>query len=123
MATDYFVNVGDGENFINNVKPGDRLWFVQGESNRKIFGISTYRSQLGPIIKITMSNEVLGWNGEGPDSTSDIEIQIQNTSDVDIQNCIECKKCSNPIKIVISIAIILTIILLVVFLCLFLLVR
>jgi len=102
MATDYYVKVGDGENFknssklnifglhsksnlklFNNVKPGDRLWFTQGESKGKLIGIAIYRShnirEIGPLMNITMSNEELGWN--------DIEIHYSDLNDFHQNNC------------------------------------
>lgn len=99
MTTDWILRVGDGENLINsyrhriwgiqsttndgkyfvkNVKPGDRLWFVKSKSQGKILAVAIYRShntrELGPLISISKTNEELGWNGEGPDWTSDTEI-------------------------------------------------
>jgi predicted secreted protein len=99
MTTDWLLRVSDGENlknsssyriwgiksttndnkyFIKNVKPGDRLWFVKNKSCGKIIAVATYRShnkrEFGPLINLSMTNEELGWNGEGPDWTSDTEI-------------------------------------------------
>jgi hypothetical protein len=112
MTVDYLIRVGDGTNFINSsklkiwgvnsnsnigkwfiriVKPGDRLWFVQRKSNGKLLGVATYRSHnkrvLGPLINLTMSNEELGWVGDGPDWTSDTEVHysnLYNLSDCDL---------------------------------------
>jgi hypothetical protein len=103
MTTDWLLRVGDGKNlkssskyriwgiqsstptnkyFIKNVKPGDRLWFVKGKSLGKILGVAIYRSynfrELGELINFTMTNEELGWTGEGPDWTSDVEIHYTN---------------------------------------------
>jgi hypothetical protein len=99
MSTDWIFRVGDGVNFtqsskhriwgingtincgkhfIKNVKQGDRLWFVKNKSNGKILAVATYRShhmrELGPLIDVSMTNEELGWTGEGPNWSSDIEI-------------------------------------------------
>ena len=103
MTTDWLLRVGDGENFINssryriwgiqstspankhfiqNVKIGDRLWFVKSKSNGKIVAVATYQSlnkrELGPLIDFTMTNQELGWSGEGPDWTSDIEVHYSD---------------------------------------------
>lgn len=97
MAQDWLLRVGDGGNlvrsskfriwgikttnstgkhFIENVKPGDRLWFVKSKSDGKIVAVATYKScqprELGPLIHLTRTNEELGWTGN--DWTSDTEI-------------------------------------------------
>jgi hypothetical protein len=99
MATDWILRVGDGENFMNssdyriwginstsncgkhflkNVKQGDRLWFVTSNSKGKIIAVGTYKSHnervLGPLVNTTMTNEELGWTGEGPDWISETEV-------------------------------------------------
>jgi predicted secreted protein len=99
MTTDWLLRVSDGENlknssryriwgiksttnnnkhFIKNVKPGDRLWFVKNNSNGKIIAVASYRShnkrEFGELINLSMTNEELGWTGEGPDWTSDTEL-------------------------------------------------
>ena len=54
-----------GKNFIKNVKPGDRLWFVKSKSQGKLIAVATYRShnkrELGPLIETSLSDEELGW--------------------------------------------------------------
>jgi len=99
MTTDWLLWVGDGENlknsskyriwgiqsttpgnkyFLKNVKSGDRLWFVKSKSQGKLLAVATYRShnkrEFGPLIDISLTNEELGWTGNGPDWTSDIEV-------------------------------------------------
>mgnify|MGYP000412745389 CR=1 FL=1 len=100
MTTDWLLRVGDGENlkrsfqykiwgiqtvtsphgkhFIENVKPGDRLWFVKSKSKGKLMAVATYRShnkrEFGPLINISLTNEELGWVGSETDWTSDMEI-------------------------------------------------
>jgi hypothetical protein len=112
MTSDWILRVGDGQNFIHsskyriwgiqtitsphgkffikNVKPGDRLWFVKSKSQGKIIAVATYRShnvrELGPLINISMTNEDLGWIGEGPDWTSDTEIHY-----TDLYNVSDCQ--------------------------------
>jgi hypothetical protein len=110
MTTDWLLRVGDGENLINsskykiwgiqsttsvgknfveNIKPGDRLWFVKSKSKGKIIAVATYRSHnkrdFGPLIDVSMTNEELGWVGEGPDWTSDTEIHYTDLYGLD--NC------------------------------------
>jgi hypothetical protein len=108
MTTDWILRVGDGENFINsskygiwgvqtvtssdgkyfikNVRHGDRLWFVKSKSQGKVIAVATYKShnvrEIGPLVSLTMTNEELGWTGEGPDWTSDIELHYTNFYDV-----------------------------------------
>ncbi len=110
MSTDWILRVGDGQNlirsskykiwgvqstinthkhFIKNVKPGDRLWFVQNKSNGKIIAVATYHSHneriFGPLIDISLTNEELGWEGSGPDWTSDVEVHY--TDLYGLNNC------------------------------------
>jgi len=113
MTTDWMLRIGDGENFIRsskykiwgiqtntsshgkffikNVKPGDRLWFIQSKSHGKILAVATYRShnvrELGPLVNVSMTNEELGWTGEGTKWTSNIEIHytdLYNVSDCEL---------------------------------------
>ena len=67
-----------GKNFVNNVKPGDRLWFVTNNSQGKLMAVATYRShntrEFGPLIDISLTNEELGWTGNGPNWTSNVEV-------------------------------------------------
>jgi predicted secreted protein len=99
MTTDWILRSGDGNNlksssrykiwgiqstskhgkhFLKHVKPGDRLWFVKSKSHGKLMAVATYRlfnkRELGPLINTTMTNEDLGWKGEGTDWRSDMEI-------------------------------------------------
>jgi hypothetical protein len=103
MTTDWLLRVGNGENFksssrfriwglnsltsnnkyfLKNVKVGDRLWFIKSKSFGKLLAVAIYRShnarELGPLINITMTNDELGWTGEGPDWTSDTEIHYSD---------------------------------------------
>lgn len=103
MTTDWLLRVGNGDNFkssskykiwgiqsttptnkhfLKNVKPGDRLWFVKSKSHGKLIGVAIYRShcsrELGPLLNMTMTNEELGWVGEGPDWTSDTEVHYSD---------------------------------------------
>jgi hypothetical protein len=109
MTTDWILRCGDGKNlissskykiwgidsktscnkhFIKHVKSGDRLWFVKGKSQGQILAVATYRSHnkrdIGPLLNISMTNEELGWTGNGVDWTSDTEIyytELYNVSD------------------------------------------
>jgi len=87
MTTDWLLRVGDGGNlkrsskyriwgisskntlgkhFIENVKPGDRLWFVKSKSQGKLVAVATYRShsmrEVGPLIDVSLTDEDLGWS-------------------------------------------------------------
>lgn len=116
MTTDWLLRVGDGQNFIEsskykiwgiqastsphgryfikNVKLGDRLWFVKSKSQGKIIAVATYCShnkrEIGPLINLTMTNEELGWIGEGPDWTSDVEVHYK-----DLYCLTECELFTN----------------------------
>ena len=90
MTTDWLLRVGNGENFLNsskyriwgiqsstkcsknfmnNVKPGDRLWFIKSNSCGKVIAVATYRSHnkrnTGPLVDTSLTNEELGWFGSG----------------------------------------------------------
>ena len=112
MSVDWILRVGDGKNFlesskfkiwslnsntpygkyfVKNVKQGDRLWFIKSKSKGKIIGVATYNSYnsriLGPLIRVTLTNEELGWTREGLDYTANTEIHyinLYNTNDCDL---------------------------------------
>jgi hypothetical protein len=108
MTTDWILRVGDGQNlirsskyriwgiqstsptskwFINNVKPGDRLWFVKNKSQGKLFAVATYRTHnirvFGPLIDISLNNEDLGWTGGGIGWNSDVEVHYTDLYGLD----------------------------------------
>lgn len=107
MTTDWLVRAGDGENlkrsckhriwgiktinssgkyFIQNVKPGDRLWFVKNKSDGKLLGVATYcshnRREFGPLIDISLTNNELGWRGDWK-----IDIEIYYTDFYGLNGC------------------------------------
>ena len=107
-TTDWLLRVGDGQNFINsslhqiwgiyeksplgknfvqNVKPGDRLWFVKGESCGKLCGVATYRSHnkriLGPLFAQTLTNEEIGWVLGETGTNWDVEVHYVDLYDLD----------------------------------------
>ena len=119
MTTDWLLRVGDGENFIRssryriwgiqtltsthgkyfveNVKPGDRLWFVKSKTQGKQLAVATYRShnerEFGPLIDISLTNEELGWTGSGTDWTSNVEVHysdLYGLNDCDLLTHIKC---------------------------------
>jgi len=55
----------DCKHFIKNVRPGDILWFIKGQSQGLVVGCATFvRCEMriiGPIITIHSTNEELGW--------------------------------------------------------------
>jgi len=108
MTTDWILRVGDGVNFrnssrhriwginsmttdnkyfINNVKQGDRLWFVQSKANGILIAVATYWShnlrEVGPLINMTMTNEELGWTREGSNWISDTEIHYTDLNNIE----------------------------------------
>ena len=99
MTTDWILRCGDGKNlknsskyriwgisseittnkhFLKNVKPGDRLWFVKSKSQGQLVAVAIYGShnsrELGPLIDISLTNEELGWTGNGEHWSADIEV-------------------------------------------------
>lgn len=100
MPTDWLLRVSDGGNlrrsskhgiwgirsmtngkgFIKHVKPGDRLWFVEGDTGGQSCAVATYHSDNMRVAGLTMSNEELGWNGEGADW--DIEVHYTDLYDI-----------------------------------------
>ena len=77
-----------GKNFIKNVKPGDRLWFVVNGGLGQAISVATYRShnerQLGPLINLTMTNDEVGWDNNGPNCDTEIHY-------TDLYNLTECE--------------------------------
>jgi hypothetical protein len=115
MTIHWLLRVGDGENFINsskykiwginstssfgkyfikNIKEGDILWFVKSKSHGKIIAVATYVSQnmrqLGPLIDISLTNDELGWSGNGVDLKCDTEIHYSN-----LYGLLECDILTN----------------------------
>ena len=78
-----------GKHFVKNVKKGDKLWFIKNKSQGKVIAVATYMSHnerlLGPLLNLTRSNEELGWVGEGPDWTSNVEVHYTNL--YELHNC------------------------------------
>ena len=111
MTTNWLLRVGNGDNFkssarygiwgiqsttnankyfLKNAKPGDRLWFVKSKSHGKILGVATYRSNnsrnLDQVDNRTMTDEELGWTGEGVDWKSDTEVHYSNLHNLEAHN-------------------------------------
>ena len=107
LTTDWLLRIGDGENFrrsskskiwgiksttpackhfVNHAKPGDRLWFVTGNSSGMTIAVATYKyrkpRELGPLVNVSMTNEELGWTGPGSWDT-----EIHYTDLYDISKC------------------------------------
>lgn len=99
---DWLLRIGDGENFkrssnrgiwgikadnppgthfVNNVKPGDRLWFVTTNSYGKLLAVATYRSH----NTRELTNKDLGWC-DGKEAKSDTELHYS-----DLYGLNECK--------------------------------
>jgi hypothetical protein len=70
--------------FMRRVRPGDCLWFIQGNSGGKIIGVATFTScrprELGPLFAVTPTNEELGW--VETDGGWDTEVHYENLYDV-----------------------------------------
>lgn len=121
MSTDWLLYVGDsenfrnsskhriwgiksetphGKNFIKNVKPGDRLWFIKSKTNGRVIAVSTYRShnvrEFGPILNLSLTNEELGWKNGGSDS--DTEIHYTDLYGVDNCELLTHIKGASPIR-------------------------
>jgi hypothetical protein len=75
------------KHFLKEAKQGDILWFITSKSKGKIIAVATYSShnirELGPLVNLSMSNEELGWTGEGDGWTSDTEIHYSDLYLVD----------------------------------------
>ena len=54
-----------GKHFVNIVKEGDILWFVQSKTCGKIIAMAIFRScckrELGPLIDVSLTDDELGW--------------------------------------------------------------
>jgi len=103
MSTDWIFRVGDGKNFlrsskhriwginslnpqgkyfVQNVKQGDRLWFVKGKSEGLIIGVATYKlhnvREFGPLIDVSLNDQELGWTNETEWVSANTEIHYTN---------------------------------------------
>lgn len=108
MSSDWLIRVGDGSNFKNsskfyiwdissnnrnnkyfleNVKEGDKLWFIKSKNNGKVLAVSTYvscnRRVFGELLDLSLTNNELGWNNTC--SVIDTEIFYKNLYCV--ENC------------------------------------
>ena len=120
MTTDWLLRVGDGENlknsskyriwgisskistnkhFLKNVNPGDRLWFVKSKSQGKLVAVATYRShnlrEFGPLIDVSLTNEELGWVGDGD---WDVEVHYSDLYGLSECDLLSHIKCQTPIR-------------------------
>jgi len=127
MTTDWLLRVGDGKNlitsssyniwgiqsitsdgkyFINNVNPGDRLWFVKKKSQGKIVAVAIYsshfkRCEQGPLVKFitckNMTDEEVEWTNKGGDWTSDTGVHYTGFYDISHLNLLT--RLKEPITI------------------------
>lgn len=85
------------EHFLNNVKIGDRLWFIMSKSKGKILAVATYTShnkrELGPLITLTSSNSELGWT----EGTWDTEVHY--TDLYNLSDCMLLTRIESPLNI------------------------
>lgn len=92
MTNHFILHIGDGINFTNSsdrsiwavssrfkksfldkVQPGDKLWFIRkrevaDSAYGRIYGVADFVSKVnretGPLIELTPSNSVLGWDDD-----------------------------------------------------------
>ena len=90
---------GSSKYFIENVRKGDKLWFVKSNSNGLIVAVATYTGLQerinGPLFDITRTNEELGWTKQKGDW--DYEIHYK-----DLYNLTHCNlesKIKSPVGI------------------------
>ena len=123
MTTDWLLRVGNGDNFkasskhriwgiqsttplgkyfLNNVKSGDRLWFVKSKSQGKLISVAIYRShnkrEFGPLVDLSMTEEELGWKHDGPNWKSDTEIHYSDLYGLEDCNLLTHIKCPSTIR-------------------------
>ena len=112
MVQDWYIRVGDANNFINssplgiwgiqstnssgkyfckNVRVGDRLWFIKSKSDGLIIAVATFtrivsRQLNNNQANVTRSNEELGWTlNDSCLWTSDTEVNYENL--LNLQSC------------------------------------
>ncbi len=77
-------NKSNTQVFINTVKSGDLLWFVQSNSKGKLIAVATFTEmknrETGPLIALTLTNEELGW--VKTKGNWDIEVHYKNLYDL-----------------------------------------
>jgi hypothetical protein len=117
--THWLLRVGDGRNFANGqpfklwgvdtknkwcvpkflseVRPGDKLWFVQSESKGKVVGVATFvrhcPRELGPLVAVTRTNADLKWTGFEGDT------EIHYTDLYDVSACDILTKIKAPLVV------------------------
>jgi len=121
MIKDWLIRCGNGENvwkgarfsiwgieskyktFIKTAKPGDRMWFVQNNSKGKLIAVATFRSCneriLGPLIKLSLSDEELCWKKISEGKNWDYEVHYEEFYDISGYNLLTEIK---PINTIIS---------------------
>ena len=102
----WILRVGDGENFVKgnprclwavkdshksfleNVKQGDKLWFIKSGSNGQILAVATYCShtkrQIGELINLSLTNAELGWDDNHNSDTEIHYTDLYNVSDCNL---------------------------------------
>jgi len=105
--THWVFRVGDGQNFWNSsryhiwgtkrntsINPGDLMWFVTNNSNGHAIAVATFES-LNERSYTTMTNEELGWTGDGG---WNYELHYDNLYDVSDLHLLTNIKGSNSIR-------------------------
>jgi len=108
-STDWLLRIGDGKhflssrskhiwgvnsnhiswvpNFLREIKPGDRIWFIKSGCGGKVVGVATFvrhcPREIGPLIAVTFTNEELGWT----ESSGEWDTEIHYTQLYDVSEC------------------------------------
>jgi len=68
--------------FLQDAQAGDKLWFITNKSKGKIIAVVSFESHnvriLGPLLKLSMSDDELKWDNTG----FDIEIHYSDLYDL-----------------------------------------
>jgi hypothetical protein len=90
-------NKGCVPNFLREVRPGDKLWFVQSESKGKVVGVATFvrhcPRELGPLVAVSRTNDDLKWTGYEGDT------EVHYTDLYDVSACDIMTKIKSPLVV------------------------
>ena len=77
------VDSAKRKTFVATVSSGDRLWFIR---KGRFIAVSTFKNlvkrQLGPLIVVGLTNEELGWEGDGSWDTEVHYVDLYNLTNL-----------------------------------------
>lgn len=85
------------KSFLNKVNVGDLMWFIKNNTNRRIFAVATFTGKnqrvFDSTINRTLTNDELGWAGEGGWDTEIHYRDFYDVSECNIETGIRVINC------------------------------